>query len=1243
MNTTSYSKPTWRGTITLTNWNDESDTATTSAMTVTATGSASSYAEELVQKKVAEYGANQYDITDLFNMSLADFAQALTHYSLDCLESFDECCQACLAVLIDQGAGASGAVTHGIYAGYYNKLQAIESEIILRTQELEIIGTPDNHSGILQTIISMINDVHDTLDFEAYIGETLWKEFVAYRREDEYSNNNYVSDGLNNAEIIENAKRFYEAANTELYKSSTLQHSISASLANLLAMKEFENLTKAFDVGNWIYVIVNGRGYKLRIVSYEIDFGDVQNIDVEFSDVLAIQTGVSDIAATKTLIMSNANNQDMSFGDFGLLGKRWDDSIGSYSPEQVRLINSTLAFTDDYWATVKTALGKIVVDGEEKYGLIAENIYGEFGQFVTLNADTVTITGRIQDAAGLNYWDMETGDFHLSAYATKESTITDVDVEYAVGGTSSTAPTTGWSTGTPTWISGQYVWQRTKLTDGEGTITYSSPVCIQGAAGVSVTSVTEYYAVSSSSSTAPADASFSTDVPLMDATNKYLWNYEVTLYSDGSTAATTKHVIGVFGEDGDDGNDGVGINSITNYYLASPNVGGITTGSAGWTTTVQTVTKTDKYLWNYEVVGYTNNTSYTSTPCIIGVYGDTGAKGDTGVGIQSVTEYYAVSTSKTTAPTDNDFSTTVPTLDAINRYLWNYEVVTYTDSSTDTSSKCVIGVWGDAGVGISSIVEYYLATNMSTGVTTDHTAYNWTTTVQTISNSNKYLWNYEVVTYTDGNAYTSTPCIIGAYGDRGDRGVQGDGYFVYIRYSASADGSNMHAVWQTGDAYIGIYSGTDATAPATAASYTWSRFAGEDGAQGIPGQAGEDGDTYYVHFAYSDNYPAELVTIAGDSLVTKSGDALSTVYRFSTSEFDGAMWIGVYTDTNINDSSDPNDYTWSRIRGRETKTVEDEYYLSTSSTQCRNGGWSTNQPEWEDGHYLWTRSKITYQDGGSISVEYTDPILAAAINSANQAVTDLDNSLDVQGVFNRLTDNGRLQGIYMDNGNLYVNGTYIKAGTIDASIVTVSNMDASNITTGTLSASLIDVNDLLANNITATGNIWFDNGYYQITADANSNVRIYSFNNLNLESPFFINITGQRVDIDGAYVNVSVDAAGGFTGELHDIITLSGTSGNWIYEKTAKGHVRFYGVHSVTPTSWTANGSLYYSNVFEIAAPWIYSTNSNFVVAGSTANWLAYVANAGFSNSKVTFRLVSTTNRGTSEAVSVMLTCFGTI
>lgn len=57
--------------------------------------------------------------------------------------------------------------------------------------------------------------------------------------------------------------------------------------------------------------------------------------------------------------------------------------------------------------------------------------------------------------------------------------------------------------------------------------------------------------------------------------------------------------------------------------------GGISTDAEGWTTEIQTMTPTNKYLWSYEVVEFTDGTNNTSEPVIIGVYGDKGADGQT--------------------------------------------------------------------------------------------------------------------------------------------------------------------------------------------------------------------------------------------------------------------------------------------------------------------------------------------------------------------------------------------------------------------------------------------------------------------------------------------------------------------------------------------------------------------------------------------------------------------------------------
>ena len=85
------------------------------------------------------------------------------------------------------------------------------------------------------------------------------------------------------------------------------------------------------------------------------------------------------------------------------------------------------------------------------------------------------------------------------------------------------------------------------------------------------------------------------------------------------------------GAPGDPGKDGVGIESVTKYYLASEKSAGITAESQGWTTSKQDMTETKKNLWSYDLIRYTDSTETKTAPVIIGVRGDNGETGDSGI------------------------------------------------------------------------------------------------------------------------------------------------------------------------------------------------------------------------------------------------------------------------------------------------------------------------------------------------------------------------------------------------------------------------------------------------------------------------------------------------------------------------------------------------------------------------------------------------------------------------------------
>lgn len=168
---------------------------------------------------------------------------------------------------------------------------------------------------------------------------------------------------------------------------------------------------------------------------------------------------------------------------------------------------------------------------------------------------------------------------------------------------------------------------------------------------------------------------------------------------------------------GKDGSDGDSIKEVVNYYLSTSQSTGVTTGTSGWTTTIQNMSKDKPYLWNYEVSkSVSGKVISTTTPVIIGYHAKDGQSGKDGVSITSIIEYYQVSNSNTVAPTT--WSKTVPQLTEQNKYLWNYEEINYSNQTKDETAKKVIGVYGDTGqAGKDAIVG--VLTNESITVSAD--------------------------------------------------------------------------------------------------------------------------------------------------------------------------------------------------------------------------------------------------------------------------------------------------------------------------------------------------------------------------------------------------------------------------------------------------------------------------------------------------------------------------------------------
>lgn len=180
----------------------------------------------------------------------------------------------------------------------------------------------------------------------------------------------------------------------------------------------------------------------------------------------------------------------------------------------------------------------------------------------------------------------------------------------------------------------------------------------------------------------------------------------------------------------------------------------------------------------------------------------------------------------------------------------------------------------------------------------------------TNSNDKLYIGTYsdfEIADSTDYRRYKWVK-IKGENGRNGNNGRDGVSSYIYRKYSDNANGSPMSD--NSSLKYIGIYTGTSATAPTTPSAYTWSKIKGEDGQQGVPGARGSDGRTSYLHTAYANSATGE--------------------HDFSTTNSNGKEYIGTYTDFEINDSNDYRRYKWVKIKGENGRNGTDGHTLTAN-------------------------------------------------------------------------------------------------------------------------------------------------------------------------------------------------------------------------------------------------------------------------------------------------------------------------
>lgn len=420
--------------------------------------------------------------------------------------------------------------------------------------------------------------------------------------------------------------------------------------------------------------------------------------------------------------------------------------------------------------------------------------------------------------------------------------------------------------------------------------------------------------------------------------NKEVASEEVTFLnvSDGRNGVKgDKGDPGPVGPKGDRGNDGlpgkngVGLKSTTITYGMSDSD---TIMPTSWTANPPVLVK-GKYLWTKTQWMYTDFSSETGYQKTYipqnGSNGNDGLPGKDGVGIVDTTIEYLKHTNGQRVPNAKYYSSFNWNNLTLSQHLdYNFvqdltliksgKHVKYTDLTvgeivTDRTGELlpIKEIFGTGGDGRNP---GYINLKPSIG--------KWSKDIPTL-NPGEYLWTRTTWFYSDGtNEQGYSVAKMGEQGPKGDQGIPGvkgaDGktQYTHIAYADTVSGSGFSQT-DTDKAFIGMYQDFNTTDSQNPQDYRWSKWKGSDGRDGIPGKPGADGRTPYVHFAYA------------DSADGRTG--------FSLTQDGNKQYLGVCTNFDRADSTNPADYSWNDTAG--SVSVGGENLIRNSAFPENLDGW----------------------------------------------------------------------------------------------------------------------------------------------------------------------------------------------------------------------------------------------------------------------------------------------------------------
>lgn len=662
----STDKRTWSGTIILTSHSqmDENNQYLTKSVKITTDVIEST--EKYIEQKITRMTNRADEIKDkqITSIKLAEdkFKEQLGYYSLVELNNLKKEFEACRDIAVDGFTDESVDVQYNNselkdkYVNFYSgRIVDIQNEIKTRESQIEAVNAVYNTEKSTGEIQDIVNSVKTELDLENYLGEELYMLWYSYRREDDYSNDNYSSTGLDDVTLIKRATELVEAAQKELYKAGNLQYSLSATMGNLLALDEFKPIKDKFEVGNFIKVGIDDRVYSLRLMSYETDFDSIQDMPVEFSTVEKVYTGYSDVQsvldASRSMATSyssvkdqadkskkttdtvndwsdngingdntqfiNSSEQTILINKNGILGRSYDDQLDEFSLKQFKLVNNGMYFTKDGWQSIETGIGRFTyrdINGNlvEDYGIIAKTVVGNLiiGKELQIYNEDKSIVidenGLTIDGGYLKIKGTEVG----SDGKTISEVIIDLDTAQKLVALAQQAADKAQESANQAQASAD---KANKATEDLKVETNE----IRELAEKGVDHVTTYF-YQSDSATELVGGEWTTN-SVTWISGKYVWQKVITYYKDGTDNSQTAKAIcisGANGQDGKPGENGVkgkGVKSITPQYAISDS--NVLQPNEGWSDK-EPAWSEGKYIWTRTLVVYDDNTQETTTPIV---------------------------------------------------------------------------------------------------------------------------------------------------------------------------------------------------------------------------------------------------------------------------------------------------------------------------------------------------------------------------------------------------------------------------------------------------------------------------------------------------------------------------------------------------------------------------------------------------------------------------------------------------